>query len=670
MRAWGTRVGAVVAAAVAMVWALGTADAAFAAPTPAVAAPTPPLPAPSSYPSLQSKLVSVRQVKPGTQRYLFRYGPLVAPAGQNLVLVGPVTIEKPPGDGYVKRVRPDLVGTDGKPPPVDVVHTHHAVLFNVSEPDPVTPVHENSFPTPLRLLGWAEEKTIATLPDPYGYPVKSSDVWAIEYMLHNSTPESRVVYMELEFDWVPAGTPAAAATKPAYPLWFDTRNGEAYPVFDVPRGHGHNGRTTYPDDFPDAYKDAPMGINGDPNSNRRNDWVANRDMTLVATAGHFHPGGLYTDLDVVRGGKTALAFRSKAHYFDPNGPVSWDMAMEESRPDWRVKVRKGDTLRVKATYDTTRASWYESMGLMLVYYTPDDAGGLDPFTQKVPTSGEPTHGHLRESDNHGGAPTNLPDPTKLPDGPAAPNGVGIANFVYTPGDTSLSGQLGLPPVVDPGSSLTFVNGDASAQIPHTITSCREPCNRSTGISYPIADGDVQFDSGQLGYGTPEFSAWAQRDTYSTPSNLKPGTYTYFCRIHPYMRGAFRVRGTPGKPPPSSGQSGQGGRTGSGGKPSVRVRTKRATADRRGRVRVKLACSGSAGKCTGKLLLQATAKKRTRTLGSARYSVKAGRSATERVQLNRSGRSMLRRRGKLRARAVARASQGAVTRSVVLRARRR
>ncbi len=28
--------------------------------------------------------------------------------------------------------------------------------------------------------------------------------------------------------------------------------------------------------------------------------------------------------------------------------------------------------------------------------------------------------------------------------------------------------------------------------------------------------------------------------YRTPKNLRPGTYTYFCRVHPFMRGAFRV----------------------------------------------------------------------------------------------------------------------------------
>ena len=25
------------------------------------------------------------------------------------------------------------------------------------------------------------------------------------------------------------------------------------------------------------------------------------------------------------------------------------------------------------------------------------------------------------------------------------------------------------------------------------------------------------------------------------ADLKPGTYTYFCRVHPFMRGAFKVK---------------------------------------------------------------------------------------------------------------------------------
>lgn len=33
-----------------------------------------------------------------------------------------------------------------------------------------------------------------------------------------------------------------------------------------------------------------------------------------------------------------------------------------------------------------------------------------------------------------------------------------------------------------------------------------------------------------------------RVSWNTPTGLKPGTYTFYCRIHPWMRGVFRVLG--------------------------------------------------------------------------------------------------------------------------------
>ena len=90
-----------------------------------------------------------------------------------------------------------------------------------------------------------------------------------------------------------------------------------------------------------------------------------RDGTLIGTAGHVHPGGLFTELDLIRSGATrsngAIAgpvpnsvrlFRSYAHYWDPRGPISWDMAMQATAPDWRPKLNVGDQLRISATYET------------------------------------------------------------------------------------------------------------------------------------------------------------------------------------------------------------------------------------------------------------------------------------------------------------------------------
>jgi hypothetical protein len=311
-----------------------------------------------------------------------------------------------------------------------------------------------------------------------------------------------------------------------------------YPVFDALKGQGTKGKFTFPTQAK-AWQKKDIGV--------AHEWTAPKDMTLVATAGHLHPGGLYTDLEDTRGDTKKRLFRSVAKYFEPAGAVSWDVAMTATRPDWRVAVKTGDKLDVSATYDTRKASWYESMGIMVVFYAngiqPD---AKDPFSQGVDPTGELTHGHLKENDNHGGsAYSGLPDARSLLSGPPTRN-VNISDFVYGRGDLGLTGRAGRPPVVRQGGSLTFTNLDAlpttgpRASKYHTITACRAPCNRTTGIAYPTANGRVQFDSSELGYGPSYATPAANRNTWTTPKNLKPATYSYFCRIHPFMRGSFRV----------------------------------------------------------------------------------------------------------------------------------
>ena len=104
----------------------------------------------------------------------------------------------------------------------------------------------------------------------------------------------------------------------------DVENGKGYPVFDAIKVTGTvkkaKRRFTYPDDAPNAYADRRRG--GAPNR-----WVVTQPQTLVGTAGHLHPGGLYNDLKTTRHGKTKLLFRSEAKYWKPAGPVSWDVLM-------------------------------------------------------------------------------------------------------------------------------------------------------------------------------------------------------------------------------------------------------------------------------------------------------------------------------------------------------
>src|SRR4051812_42539612 len=70
---------------------------------------------------------------PGNCRRIhFAYGPIPVKPGQNDVLVGPITIEKPAEDGYITRFKPNLVDQNGKVPPVEQVHLHHGTWLALS----------------------------------------------------------------------------------------------------------------------------------------------------------------------------------------------------------------------------------------------------------------------------------------------------------------------------------------------------------------------------------------------------------------------------------------------------------------------------------------------------------------------------------------------------------
>jgi plastocyanin len=460
---------------------------------------------------------------PGVEHQHYRFGPITIRPGQNPIVFETNT-QKPSVPGYITRFHPDLVYANGKRPAVDVLHLHHGVWLM------------RGYPT----FAVGEEKTITQFPRGFGYRYDPSDPWILNHMLHNLTPASAQVYITWDIDFVPASAPAAAEIQEVEPLWLDVGADANYPVFDAQRGWGHHGRYTFPDDARGAQRR---------NIGPQQHVTMPEDVTLVAAGGHVHPGGLYVDLKATRGSRTKTIFRSEAKYYEPAGAVSWDASMTFTKPDWRVAVRKGDTLSVSATYDTSRASWYEVMGIIdpLWYTTTPVAGAPDPFTRAIDTRGVVTHGHLPENDNHGGTGrATLADARKLPSG-AAVASLDVKSFVYALGDLTSSGAKRRPPTVRPGGTLTFRNldsprgGNPDEAVYHTITACRAPCNKATGIAYPIADSSQPFDSGELGFGPRQATAAANRVTWKTPKSLKPGTYSYFCRIHPFMRGAFRVK---------------------------------------------------------------------------------------------------------------------------------
>jgi len=511
---------------------------------------------------------------PGAQVLDYKFGPMKIQPGQNIINVD-LQKERPAVDGWIVGFRPGLVyakgdGTMGKSPSVKVVHLHHAVWLVGDDLFKLKPT-----------FAAGEEKTYLTAPTGFGWRYTTQQSWIINHMIHDLTSQPQEVYITYKLYFIPDSAPEAAGITKVDTQWMDVQGIKPYPVFNALKGSGAKGRFTYPKDDTKAY--AADGV-------VRNRWVADHDGTAVSTAGHLHPGGLYTDLTITRDGATKTIFRSRANYFEPAGAVSWDVAMSATAPDWKVNFKKGDILETTATYDTTKASWYEVMGIMVLAVTEAPVpGGVDPFSgATIDMTDHLTHGRLKENIDSGVNKPNpgLKNPLRTRTGPFVDK-ITIKNFVYGQGDLSMPGKKGRVPRVRQGKSLTFVNADAPlTERFHTITACKAPCNRTGGIGYPLANGAFGFDSGELGFGpTIAMGLYAAGEggtvpitavnnvptdkancktvpglisvlangcvgetSYRTPKNLTPGTYAYFCRVHPFMRGAFKVvkKGKKGK----------------------------------------------------------------------------------------------------------------------------
>ena len=119
-------------------------------------------------------------------------------------------------------------------------------------------------------------------------------------------------------------------------------------------------------------------------------------------------------------------------------------------------------------------------------------------------------------------------------------GIEINAFEYSPGGYAarrgVPADLMRPPTIQPGQTVTFTNLDATQDMPdldqgwHSITSCKAPCNRGSGIGYPLARGPIKFDSGQLGFdsdridfsGQTSVGVTTDSNVYTTPPLTKPG----------------------------------------------------------------------------------------------------------------------------------------------------
>jgi hypothetical protein len=239
---------------------------------------------------------------------------------------------------------------------------------------------------------------------------------------------------------------------------------------------------------------------------------------------------------------------------DPHGPAGVDVFDDD------VNIVDG----IPTTSLAPEGAWLArpdgSDGFRPGECTPDleGIGG----TKTLCLRGQVTHGAVDESGNGrldpcaGGACPPLP----TNDGPLVSEIRSVA-FRYGEADMGIINATGIPRVKK-GEPVRLWNYDTAARIWHTYTRCKEPCTGPTLINYPIANGGngtagdpMDFESMEIGYGLfwepsksqvgPEGyqrpnQKWVENGLFWDFTPAETGTYSFYCRIHPGMRGAFKV----------------------------------------------------------------------------------------------------------------------------------
>ena len=480
------------------------------------------------------------------------YGPYEVPPGWD---ANRVDLTLPTRNGMITQVEPGMRRVaDGSEPSHQEAHIHHAHWFSLN------PGSENDNYT-YGLTDWffgnGDEETKANFDersaaDPkgpiYGGYMGPEEPQPMIYMLHNKTSAPLEVYIVLDVTFI-HGTMEQLNSLGGRP-YHDVLGILFGRTFDVPRDPKSKDGTY------ETAEDDPKGVI---------EWTSTVNGTIIGTGAHVHPGGL---------GMTVENYGSKERPCQDDGQgyggtllldsdVVWhkgvkfseDYQTEVTNPAWRAPIHKGDRLRISSHYENRKHAWYEAMAHEGWYIdtAQPPKGRCKPYLvgpaakKKGKHKVDVTDGvrnrtwSMNMTDDvcgkrYGQPPCERPIGDQ-PAGPPAPNDtVTIANFQYQPGDRSLSGSSGLPPAVPQGTSLTFLNADQFLNIRHSVTTCPWPCNGKYLANYPHADG--VWDSGTLGYDL--ISGGSPNPEAKTPPDLKVGQYSYFCRIHPWMRGAFEV----------------------------------------------------------------------------------------------------------------------------------
>jgi plastocyanin len=422
-------------------------------------------------------------------------------------------------NGSITHMETDIVDTDtGAQVPISRLMLHHIVFTNLNRRDS-TCQHYVGFDgrdnfgnfSPQRFYAAGEERAKMSLPNGYGYPTKTDDNWGIVAMVmnHRSTADQAQIHYEVTIDTNPALTPVT-------PYWFDVRNCRADPIYNIPsvakhakakaKGGGKSAGAAAKRKHKPARKKHKATA---PTTDATADYTFPESGRLIAGAGHVHGGAIGETLTEPSCGNREVA-RSDPTWGLPDHPFynvrpvlhePGPINMSAFRSTTGLPIHAGETIRLNSIYDDSHPH-VRVMGIMIVYLAPDSSvtqncgpipnwevlktdqpgrSGPIPFT--IPLTGLDSNGQATTINGPPGALQNAGRNTVIP--------VGDRFF----GDPNLR--------VRSGSWVTWQFNGAEL---HNVTLANGP----------LGIGSENLDGGR---------AFTQRLN-------RPGTYRFFCALHP------------------------------------------------------------------------------------------------------------------------------------------